>query len=149
MFARHNQSNNICLMKRRIGVNVHFCHQFDIERRYMERCWFWLKIRKKGVHQRKLMFNVFFHKYFLNDYMKHIIETNLQINGQKHLAKISELFTYFHNFGITFLKGQKFKMSVDFVTKKSLWNSNNVLKKLYSKPSSTTYLSNQLKQCIC
>jgi len=27
-------------MKRKIGDNVHIFHLFDIERRYIERCWF-------------------------------------------------------------------------------------------------------------
>jgi len=55
-----------------------------------------------------------------NDYMKHIVETKVQINRQKYLPKI-EILTYFHNLTLRLLffkKGQKFKMSVDFVTKK-------------------------------
>jgi len=32
----------------------------------------------------------------LNDYMKHIVETKLQTNGQNSLKKISEVLTYFH-----------------------------------------------------
>jgi len=54
---------------------------------------------------------------FLNDYTKHIVE----INGQKTIPTNSEILTYFHNFIliILFLEGQKFKMSVDFVAKKS------------------------------
>jgi len=46
---------------------------------------------------------------FLNDYMKHIIETKLQINGQKNIPKISEILTYFHNLTqrLLFFKGQK------------------------------------------
>jgi len=53
--------------------------------------------------------------------MKHIVETKLQINGQNNFQKISELLTYFHNLTLrlVFIKGQKLKMSVDFVTKKS------------------------------
>jgi len=54
----------------------------------------------------------FFTNMFLNDYMKHTVETKLQINGhKKNLPKISEILTYF--------QGQKFKMCDDFVTKKS------------------------------
>jgi len=54
--------------------------------------------------------------------MKHIVETTLQINGQNNRPKTSETLTYFHNFTLRFFflkKSQKFKISVDIVTKKS------------------------------
>jgi len=34
---------------------------------------------------------------FVKDYMKYIVETKLQINGQDILPNISEILTYFHN----------------------------------------------------
>jgi len=46
-----------------------------------------------GVHKSKWVFSVFLHKYVLNDYMKHIVETTLQLNGQTILPKISEILT--------------------------------------------------------
>jgi len=65
---------------------------------------------------------VFFLQIFLNDYMKHIVETKLQINGEKKKnPKISAILTYFHNLTLRLLfsEGQTFKMSVDMFTKKS------------------------------
>jgi len=53
--------------------------------------------------------------------MKHIVEAKLQIIGQKIIPKILEILIYFHNLSLRllFLEGQKFKMRVNFVTKKS------------------------------
>jgi len=66
------------------------------------------------VYRSKYVFNVFLHKYFLNDYMIHIVEKKLQINGQEIFQKYQR---FWYIFIITFLKGQTFMMNVDVVTR--------------------------------
>jgi len=58
---------------------VHFFHLFDIERRFIERCCFLAEDIQVGVYQIKWLLNVI----FINDYMKNVVETKLQIHGQK------------------------------------------------------------------
>jgi len=46
-------------------------------------------------------------------YMKHIVETKLQINGQNILSKISDILTYFQKL-ILILLFQKAKIQDEF-----------------------------------
>jgi len=48
-----------------------------------------------GENESKWVFNVFLHKYFLNDYMKHVVETNCKLMGKKIFQKY-QILTYFH-----------------------------------------------------
>jgi len=86
-----------------------FFHLFDIERRYIEWCWYLAENIEVGVYQSKLVFIVFLHKYFWNDYIKHIIgEKNCWLMDKNIFQKYQR---FWHIFIIWpwkyFLRGQR------------------------------------------